>query len=81
MHIKFALGHIFIDETDFQRLDQNLTLSMPLIPQYTIDDYEAAQALADAACSGAKTFSILTFVVCLCLGYGLKYLWNTINVL
>ena len=39
------------------------------------------KALADSVCSSAKTFSILTFVICLSLGYGMKHLWNTINVL
>ena len=54
---------------------------MPLIPQYTQDEFEAAKTIADSACNSAKTFSIVTFLICLCLGYGLKYLWGTINVL
>ena len=28
--ISFSLGNIFIDEVDFQRLDQQLELKMPL---------------------------------------------------
>ena len=54
---------------------------MPIIPQYSIQEFEAKAAIAETACNGAKTFSWVTFIITMCLGYGVKYLWKSINVL
>ena len=79
--LSFNIGSIFIDSADFQRLEENLTISFPLVPQFTLEEFEVIEANAETACEVGKTFSLLTFGICLCLGYGLKHLWNTINVL
>ena len=44
-------------------------------------ELEAIHAVGNSAAQGAQAFSLLSFVICLVLGYGLKYLWNIINVL
>ena len=47
----------------------------------SLDDYETIEEIGEQAEKNTQAFSILTFAVCLLLGYGLKYIWNIINVL
>ena len=79
--IRFKLPKIFIDEVDFQRLDETLEVSIPLPQQVSLAEFEAIKASGQSAATSAQAFSLLSFLVCLVLGYGLKYLWNIINVL
>ena len=46
-----------------------------------VAELEAIQAVGNTAAQGAQAFSLLSFLVCLVLGYGLKYLWNIVNIL
>ena len=81
LEIELKLGDIFIDSEDFQRLEKNLILDLPLPKQMSLDDYETIEAIGETAEKNTQTFSLVTFIVCLCLGYGLKYIWNIINIL
>ena len=45
------------------------------------EEFEALKSAGEKAAKNAQTFSLLTFVICLLLGYGLKYIWNIINIL
>ena len=47
----------------------------------SLSDFEQAEKLGESAEKNTQAFSIVTFAVCLLLGYGLKYIWNIINVL
>ena len=44
-------------------------------------EYAEVQTAAKTAKQSARAFSLLSFIICLVLGYGLKYIWNIINVL
>ena len=46
-----------------------------------MSDFEQVEKLGESAEKNTQAFSIVTFAVCLFLGYGLKYIWNIINVL
>ena len=46
-----------------------------------IKEYQMAEAMGDTTKNSAQTISLMSFIACLCLGYGLKYIWNIINVL
>ena len=81
LEIELKLGDIFIDAEDFQRLEKNLVIDLPLPKQMSLDDYETIEEIGQTAEKNTQAFSLLTFTVCLVLGYGLKYIWNIINVL
>ena len=47
----------------------------------SLSDFETVENIGEVAEKNTQAFSIITFAVCLFLGYGLKYIWNIINVL
>ena len=47
----------------------------------SLSEYADVQAAAKTAKQSARAFSLISFIICLVLGYGLKYIWNIINVL
>ena len=46
-----------------------------------IEEYQFAEAMGETTAKSTQAISLLSFIVCLVLGYGLKYIWNVINVL
>ena len=49
LQISCKLCKVFIDNQDFQRIDDDMLLKFPIPPQVTADEYEAAQSLAKAS--------------------------------
>ena len=44
-------------------------------------ELEAIKAVGNSAAQGAQAFCLLSFLICMVLGSGLKFLWNIINIL
>ena len=81
LKINFKMSKIFIDAEDFQRLGEDLNLEFQIPKQVPAAEYEIANALAEVAESSTSTFSLVTLLVCFALGYGLKFLWNSVNII
>ena len=81
LFIRFKLGKAFIDEEDFMRLEEEFKLKVTLPQQFSLTDYAELESSAERVATATKTFSIMSFLICLALGQGLKYIWNIVNVL
>ena len=47
----------------------------------SVDDYEQAESVGQASENTTKTFTLVSFLITLMLGYGLKFIWNSVNIL
>ena len=68
LFIRFKLGKAFIDEEDFMRLEEEFKLKVTLPQQFSLTDYAELESSAERVATATKTFSIMSFLICLALG-------------
>ena len=81
LDIRIKKGFIFIDETDFQRLEEDVELDFELPQQVSLLEFGLIQKIGQTSARTTQSFCYVTFLVCLILGYGLNHIWEIINVL
>lgn len=72
---------LFMDEQDFQQLDQELELEIMIVPQKTRAEQEELEQLEEMLENVTGAFSIGNLIFNLFLAFGLKYLWNMVSLL
>lgn len=70
-----------MDENDFEQLDQELELEIHIVPQKTRAEQERLEQLEEMLDNVTGAFSIGNLIFNLFLAFGLKYLWNMVNLL
>ena len=83
LSVKFKVSDIFMDREDFTtlELDGNMEILFPIPPQVPIEQFEISERVEAVTESSASTLSILTLSLSLFLGYGLKYIWKSVNTI
>ena len=78
--IKFVESAIFVDKADFSVLSENLTLTAKLPPQMSDDEMLELSDLSTSVKSAMASITIGILILQVCLHFGLKYLWNIMNL-
>ena len=78
--IKFVESAIFVDKADFSVLSENLTLTAKLPPQMSEDEMLELSDLSTSVKSAMASITIGILILQVCLHFGLKYLWNIMNL-
>ena len=78
--IKFVESAIFVDKADFSVLSEDLTLTAKLPPQMSEDEMLELSDLSTSVKSAMASITIGILILQVCLHFGLKYLWNIMNL-
>ena len=83
LSVRFKVSDIFMDQEDFTtlELDDQMEISFPIPPQVPVEQYAISARVEAVTESSAGTLSILTIGLSLCLGYGLKFVWKSVNTI
>ena len=72
---------MFQDKIDYVLLKEGTQLSVKLPPQMSMEDFIELQVLEAQVDSPMTLFSTISLFSNVFLAYGLKYLWNMVNLL
>ncbi len=82
LSLKFKKPKIFMDKIDFTQLEEDDTnLESDIQPQLSEDEIKVLQSIADNIGTTLNSVSIGLIVLQLFLAFGLKYIWNIMNLL
>lgn len=80
LKIKFVESDLFVDKQDFTNLRQNMTIEYAIPPQINTAEVIELQSLSSTVASAMTTITIGILLLQVCLHFGLKYLWNIMNL-
>ena len=69
-----------MDKTDFTILAKDTTISAKLPPQISKEEMLKLESLSSSVATATTTITIGILILQVCLHFGLKYLWNIMNL-
>ena len=81
LEITFKTASWFIDKIDYEELKENTSISINLPPQMTLAEQAALIEFKKEVDNPMTIFSYVQLGGNVFLAYGLKYLWNMVNLL
>ena len=73
-------GFLFTESIDFTSLKANTTLRGPIPPQLTESAMIKLEEIGSTVAAATTTITIGVIIAQACLYFGLKYLWNIMNL-
>ena len=80
MEVRIKKSDLFIDAETFESLEPNYVMHVRLPPQVTVAEAAELEAMNDSVDGPMKYLSALQTAGNLMMAYGLKYLWNMVNL-
>lgn len=81
LEVDFTFSSLFTDKIDFSGLANGTVVNVRLPPQITMDEWLDLVELKEKVEGPMTIFSIIQLSSNIVLAYGLKYLWNMVNIL
>ena len=80
VEVTFKKSDIFIDAETFEPMKPDFVMKVRLPPQVTLEEAAELEAMNESVDGPMQYLSMLQTCGNLALAYGLKYLWNMVNL-
>ena len=80
LHVKVNQPELFIDKKSFARMEEDYEFSIRIPPQMSEEKAALLAAVSDTVSDPVNFVAIATTVGQLAMAYGLKQLWNMVNL-